>query len=231
MFERMAIYWAPPRDSALAAFGRNWLGSDPERDGAPAVLRETCGLDASLAGRATESPRRYGLHGTLKAPMRLAPGRTAESLVAALEGFAARRRRFRAGPFRLARLARYLALVPQEPTADLDWLAQQCETVFDRFRAPLDDAEAARRFAPGLSARRRGHVRDFGYPFVLSDFLFHITLAGPLENPELSRVETALRPVVAPFCEEPLAIDAIALLGDPGGGAPFRMIARFPLLR
>ena len=28
--QRYALYWAPRPDSALAAFGRAWLGADPE---------------------------------------------------------------------------------------------------------------------------------------------------------------------------------------------------------
>jgi hypothetical protein len=191
--------------------------------------RETYGLDATLAERAVASPRRYGLHATLKAPMRLKEESTAEALATALEAFAARRRRFWAGPPRLIRFERYLALVPQAPAADLDWLAQECETAFDGFRAPLDEHELARRMWPSMSAQQRELVTSFGYPFVLSHFIFHITLAGPLTDPELAQVEEALTPAVAPFCAEPLEIKEIVLLGDPGDGARFRMIRRFPL--
>ena len=188
------------------------------------------GLDCALAERAVASPRRYGLHATLKAPMRLREGRTAEELVGALKAFASRRRPASA-PVRLqvTRFARYLALTPQAPLADLDWLAQECETAFDTFRAPLDEADTARRVRPSMSAVQRDFVETFGYPFVLSEFRFHITLAGPLGEEELARVQQALAPAVAPFCAAPLDVREIVLLGDPGGDAPFRTIARLPL--
>jgi hypothetical protein len=227
-FERYAIYWAPSRGSALARFGQMWLGSDPET-GAPGSGREAFGLAAALAERAVASPQRYGLHATLKAPMKLKEADKAEALAAALGAFAARRRRFLAGPLRLTRFGRCLALVPQAPVADLDWLAQECETTFDSFRAPLDESELARRAQPGMSARQRELVASFGYPFVLSHFVFHITLAGPLEPAELALVEKALEPAVAPFCAGPMAVEEIALFGDPGEGGRFRMIGRFPL--
>ena len=50
---RYAIYYTPPPETALARFGAAWFARD-----AP-------GLDA---------PRRYGFHGTLKVPFRLAAG-------------------------------------------------------------------------------------------------------------------------------------------------------------
>lgn len=227
-FQRFAIYWAPLPNSPLADFGRSWLGSDNE-SGLLLPQRNACGLDASLAERAIASPRRYGLHGTLKAPMRLSDGRTAEELVEALRAFAFRRRPFRAGPLQLTRFARYLALTPQAPLADLDWLAQECETAFNTFRAPLDEAETARRMKPYMSETQRGFVAAFGYPYILSEFRFHITLAGPLDEENLSRVQQALAPAVAHLCSDPFEVRDIILFGDPGDGAPFRLIARFPL--
>lgn len=227
-FQRFAIYWAPPSESPLADFGRNWLGSD-SGTGALLAARNAYGLDTTLAERAVASPRRYGLHATLKAPMRLREGRTAEELVETLRTFASRRRPFRAGPLRLTRFTRYLALTPLPPLADLDWLAQECETAFDKFRAPLDEAETARRMSPHMNEAQRAFTAAFGYPFVLSEFCFHITLAGPLDEEELEPVAEALAPAVAPLCAEPLEVREIVLLGDPGHGAPFRPIARLPL--
>jgi hypothetical protein len=65
--ERYAIYWAPASGSALAEFGRRWLGSDPER-GAPSDRRDSFGLDPGLVERATVAPRRYGLQASMRLP-------------------------------------------------------------------------------------------------------------------------------------------------------------------
>ena len=80
-WRRHAIYFAAPAGSALARFGAEWLGWDPEAG-------ERRG-DFSLPGlplpraELVEAPRRYGFHATLKPPFRLAEGRGEEGLDAA----------------------------------------------------------------------------------------------------------------------------------------------------
>lgn len=227
--ERYAIYWAPAPGSALAEFGRRWLGSDPER-GAPSDRRDSFGLDPDLVERATAAPRRYGLHATMKAPFRLADGVEEAALAQALAAFCARRRRLHAGPLRLVRFARWLALIPSAPIADLDWLAAECVVAFDRFRAPLGPEDRERRGS--ISDPLQGlYMEQFGYPHVLAAFQFHITLAGPAEPAELDAIEAALRPQVAAFTEAPFAVEDLCWFGDPGGGAPFKVTSRAALMR
>jgi hypothetical protein len=226
-FERYAIYWVPRPDSALAEFGRLWLGGDAET-GAPSAQRDAFGLNADLVERATHSPRRYGLHATIKAPFRLAGMENEAALSEALAVFCARRRRARSGPLRLHRFTRFLALVPDSERADIEWLADECVTHFDRFRAPLSEADRARR-AGSLSPPEQQQFEQFGYPYIFSRFFFHVTLAGPLEEAELGRVEAALAPAVAPFTQDAFRMEDLCLSGDPGGGGLFRILGRYAL--
>src|SRR5262249_29815595 len=69
---RIALYYAPPPESAWWRAGCEWLGRDPE-NGRVFSACEMPGLDLRALTRA---PRRYGWHGTLVAPFRLAPGVT-----------------------------------------------------------------------------------------------------------------------------------------------------------
>lgn len=227
--QRYAIYWAPKTDSALAAFGRAWLGADQET-GEAVPERDYLGLDAQLVERATKAPRVYGLHATMKAPFRLAPGVEESALNDALAEFCARRRRFTTGPLRLARFGRWLALVPTAPHADLDWLADECVVRFDRFRSPLSQEDRARRgtIHDPLHAL---YMEQFGYPGIFSAFGFHITLAGPLAGPELDVLEAALRPATARFTETPFAVEDLCWFGDPGAGSLFRIRGRAALMR
>lgn len=227
-FERYAIYWAPRPDSALAVFARGWLGGDAET-GESVGVRQTYGLDADLVERAVASPRRYGIHATLKAPFRL-DGASEAELAAALTAFAARRRAARAGRLRLHRFARYLALMPASETSELDWLAAECVTHFDCFRAPLNGADRARR-ASAMSERDAAYFEQFGYPDIFERFMFHITLAGPLDAEALDAVEAALAPAVAPFTEVPFTAEDLCLFGDPGQGKLFRVLHRAPFKR
>jgi hypothetical protein len=227
-YERYAVYWLPGPRTALAAFARNWFGADPETGEAlPAPARH--GLDADLAERATASPRRYGCHATIKAPFRLRDGVSEADLSAELGRFCGRRRRARAGRLRLKRLSHYLALTLDSPTAEVDWLADECVTYFDRFRAPLSEADRARR--PGdLPPLARQHLEQFGYADIFSRFLFHVTLAGPLEAADLARAESALAPAVEPLTRAPFCIEDLCLCRDPGQGGLFKILNRHPLV-
>ncbi len=228
-YERYAIYWLPGPDTPLGCFARDWLGGDPET-GTAWPQRELYGLDADLVERATASPRRYGCHATIKAPFRLCDGASEADLSAALGRFCARRRRARSGRLRVHRLWRYLALTVADQAAEVDWLADECVTHFDSFRAPLSAADRARRphDLPPLALQ---HLEQFGYSDIFSRFLFHITLAGPLEAGELARVEAALTPALEPFTREPFAIGDLCLCGDPGQGGLFKVLSRHPLMR
>jgi Protein of unknown function (DUF1045) len=228
-YQRYAIYWAPKPQSGLAGLGRGWLGGDAET-GAAAYERAFLGLPPDLVEAAAASPRRYGLHATMKAPFRPASGIDAVAIGESLAAFCAARRRIRTGPLRLTRFSRFLALVPQPPRAELEWLADQCTTHFDRFRAPLGDADRARR-SGHLSPAESARFEQFGYPYIFDAFMFHVTLAGPLGDAELTRVEAALAPAVAAFGETGFEVEDLCLFGDPGDGGLFRNLGRYPLHR
>lgn len=228
MYQRYAIYWAPPAGSAMDRFGAAWFGRDAET-GAP-VEPDRHGLDPDLWERAVASPRRYALHGTMKAPFRPADAVSEADLSAALAAFCLHRRAFFTGPLHLVTFDRYLALGPTVPLSDLEWLAAQCVTAFDHFRAPLTDADRARR-PRDLPPNEAALLEQFGYPYIFHHFEFHITLAGPLDDADLARVREALRPAIAAFTVEPFRMDRLCLFGDPGDGLPFRLINRHALMK
>ena len=89
----------------------------------------------------------------------------------------------------------------------------------------------ARREAAGLTPRQRALLHRWGYPFVMDEYRFHMTLTGPLEQPERGRVAAILENVLAPYLAEPVAIDQLALFTQTHRVAPFRVVARFPLQR
>ncbi len=219
-FQRYAIYWTPQVHSGLASFGERWFG--------PAA--ETFGLDPDLAGRAVRNPARYGLHATLKAPFRLRGDLDEAALQQALDAFCAVRSAPSGGALVLASFQNYLGLVLRERTASIDWLAAECVTHFDRFRAPLDDTDRDRRAESSFTPVEREFFESFGYPYVLSQFRFHISLAGPLGPPELMKVSAALAPQLAESMTEPFEIEGITLLGERGDGH-FESLSRHRLGR
>ena len=216
-YQRYAIYWTPRPESDLAAFGARWFTG-------PAA---TSGLGAELAARAVKAPARYGLHATLKnAPFPLREDASEAELRRALDAFCATRRAPSGGAFMPAFFQGFFVLVLSRRTADIDWLAAECVTRFDAFRAP-----GGRSGVPPdgeLSAQEEAFVEEFGYPYVLSAFQFHVTLAGPLTGTELNEVAAALQPHLAPFLTAPAVIDGLSLLGELHGGGAFEIISRHP---
>jgi putative phosphonate metabolism protein len=225
MAARSAIYFAPAPGSHLEAFGCGWLGR--ALDGTPLAQPTIPGIDPARLFDITRSPRHYGFHGTLKAPFALAEGRSPEDLDAAVEAFARARGPF-AARLRVGSLGGFIALLPASASAALAALAADCVEAFDGFRAPLEQAEIARRRAAGLTPRQDRHLLRYGYPYVLDDFRFHMTLTERLQAPERDQVLALLAERAAPVCAQPLPIDAIAIFEQPARDAPFILRRRFP---
>ncbi len=227
---RHALYFAPPADHPLAALAAHWLGRDAWAD-QPLDRPAVPGIDEAKSDAITAFPRRYGFHGTLKAPFALAAGRTEADLAAAVEAFAQTQQSF-ACPLSVAALGRFIALRPTSPNEPLAQLAAACVEQFEPFRAPLDQAELDRRRSGDLTPRQDALLERYGYPYVMDEFRFHMTLTGPIEDEaERARICAALADLFAPHLEAPLRIDAIALFVEPERGVPFRAVRRFAFPR
>ena len=224
---RYALYAVPRPESALARFGARWLGWDIET-GAEVSPAETADLPEALHAAVTGDPRRYGFHGTLKAPFRLLDGWSEGDLIDAGAEFARRRRPISAAPLRMEALGSFLALRPAVPAPALDGLASDCVVWFERFRAPLTEAEVSRRRLGSLSPAQDELLVRWGYPFVFGEFRFHMTLTGALDADLRQRVMTALEPRLADVLATPLEVAELVLAIEPEPQARFRVLRRFP---
>jgi putative phosphonate metabolism protein len=224
MGARSAVYFAPAPGSALEAFGCGWLGR--ALDGTPLAQPVVPCIDPVRLFEITRSPRHYGFHGTLKAPFALATGRSAAALGEAVEAFARGRAPFEI-TLQVGSLGGFIAFVPATSSPALDTLAADCVEAFDGFRAPLDEAEIARRRTSGLSARQDRHLLRYGYPYVLDDFRFHMTLTERLQAPERDQVLALLAERAAPICARPLTIDAIAVFEQRSRETAFTLRRRY----
>ncbi len=227
MSARYAVYFAPPPGSALAEFGAVWLGRDCA-DGTARAQPAVDGLSPTRLAEITTSPRHYGFHGTLKPPFALADGCCEADLLAAVAAFAAARAGFDAPPLRVAALSGFTALVLSAPCPAMRDLAADCVRDLDRFRAPAGAAELARRRAAGLSPRQDALLRAWGYPYVMDEFRFHMTLTERLPAADRAVVMAALAPLAAPVTEAPLQVDGIAVFHQPDRESPFNLLRRFP---
>jgi Protein of unknown function (DUF1045) len=226
---RFAIYYAPSRDSSWWQAGCRWLGRDPETGEtfeAPVVPELAArGRDVAALSR---SPRRYGWHGTLVAPARRAPHVMPDDILDEALEWAYRQMAFDL-PVEPAALGRFVALRP----ASADGAAAIAAVAADALRnlAPLRAMPAAherqRRLEPGLSPRQQVLLERWGYPYVLDEFRFHMTLSDSLDDDGERAALLAWWLACAPPLG-PLHVDGAALFVEPAPGAPFVLWARLP---
>jgi putative phosphonate metabolism protein len=225
---RFAIYFTPPPNSRLARFGAAMLGYDCDSAREVAQLAVP-GIDpTALAGAAAE-PRRYGFHATLMAPFHLDAKTSEAALAAHLETFAARRTPAKLGRLVVGLIGGFVALIPAAPAADVVALAAECVRAFADYRAPLAPADRQRRITAGLTPAQIALLDRWGYPYVLDEFRFHMTLTGSLPATRREPWRAALAAAFAGAADDPVLIDAVSLVRQDDRGARFRVIARQPL--
>ena len=221
-FKRYAVYYAPaPGNFAQAA--AEWLGWDPARG--TEVTQPPFRPDMAAP---TADPRKYGFHGTIKPPFRLAQGVDAARLADAVAALACSLQPQHMPGLQFLSLEGFLALVPKGDQTALTRLAAIVVETLDPLRATLTEAEVARRRPDRLTPRQRALLDQFGYPYVMEEFQFHLTLSGPLTETD----HAALRPLAeahfTPHLPQPFVLDALSLFGEALDGR-FHLLHRYPL--
>jgi len=222
-FTRYAIYYAPAPKAEWATFATSWLGWDM-RAGRPVEHPQIPDISVS---QITRTPRKYGLHATLKPPFRLADGITQSDLEAACHTLSQRLSPVSLGQLQLTRMGRFLALC-QPSSPELSRFAGACVCDLDHLRAPLTPEELARRRKARLTQRQEGNLTTWGYPYVLDDFRFHVTLTGRLSDPDLKTVQSVLDHKLVPLLPLETVITDLALTGEDEAGC-LHLLHRFDL--
>lgn len=217
---RYAIYYTPPRPDPLTRLATSWLGRCAFTGEVFAPVA-TGRLSAAEVAYQTAAARRYGFHATLVAPFVLAEDQTEQGLRSALAAFCDAQEAFCVPRLKVGRIDGFFALAPETPSAWLDRLARDVVLAFDRFRAPLSEAERARRGGAHLTPPQLRNLLRWGDPYVFEDFRFHMTLTGRVDEAEATRVHRAIEEHFGPILDEPLEVGWLALFLEPEPGAPF----------
>lgn len=210
-----------PPVGPLADFGASWLGWDV---GQGCETRQP-----SLSGLRdiTMTPRKYGFHATLKPPFRLAEGQDVRALEAAASDLAVNLAPAICDGLELTILGGFLALTPQDDMQAVRRVAGACVRELDRFRAPASEAERVRRRKVGLSPPQEALLAQWGYPYVMEEFRFHMTLTSRLPQADFAVWSAAVRHHL-PDLPSLLVLDQIALCGEREDGR-FEVIHRYKL--
>lgn len=225
---RYAIYFSPAPDDPLTVAASEWLGRNAftgKTTDAPASLS----LPAEQWQQLVAEPRRYGFHATLKAPFELCEGRTEAELVDAFDRFAASAEVLEIPRVVIGQLGPFFALVPHALHPPLQAFAASIVRDFEPFRAPLSDADMARRKPERLTEAQRAHLMTWGYPHVMEEFRFHMTLTGPVDPALAPSIDEELQRRFSSYTNAPLTLDGLGLFVERSRGEPFIIHRRRPL--
>jgi 2'-5' RNA ligase len=232
MTTRYAVYYAPDPASALWRFGSAVLGYDAsEGQDVPPLL--PAGFTHEEWARATSEPRRYGFHATIKAPFRPMPATPEGAVVEAAERIARALAPVDLGRCHVSVIPSsegggFVAITPAAPPAALAFLERSVVEGFEPLRAPPSDAERARRRPDRLTERQRLNLERYGYPYVLEEFAFHMTLSGRLDDPKPVAAELA-RLARDNGVGETMVVDRLSIFRQDGESSRFRILSSHPM--
>ncbi len=228
---RCAIYFAPKVGGAWWTAGSEWLGRCAATNG---VLEQPqlAGVPRSLQRNLTAEPRRYGWHATLKAPFRIGLEHNLEDVVLRVRDIAAHHQAFDMPELRPDTRGGFLALRPVGDHARINALAASCVRELHSFAAPLSELDLARRRKSNLTPEQNQLLMAWGYPYVMEQFRFHLSLTGALGavSPELQ--QAWVKGAQVHFQQLPICrFDRISIFVEPTSGADFQFFQAIPLCR
>ena len=228
---RHAAYFAPALQSQAWELGSRWLGRCAHRL-IPLEQPQFGHLGSEWFENLTRSPRLYGWHATLKAPFELKSNASLDELQMAFQLLAQKTVSAFHVPLKLVEMGDFLALVPSQPSPDLQLFEAHCVRELHPLALPLSEAERKRRTGTGLTLRQTELLLEWAYPYVMDQFQFHMTLSGSLHNvdPHLkSDLKAAAQEWFAPLLVNGIDIDAVTWFSQDQQHGDFRWVERFEL--
>lgn len=221
---RVALYFAPACPSDWWTAGSAWLGRCALTD-QPRLQPAVPGWTPAAFAALTAEPRRYGWHATLKAPFRLAPGQTLQGMRQAVRALCQGRPAFELPPLQVSTQGQFLALRPLSTLPALERLAADAVRQLHPWAAPLTAEELAHRRRAPLSAAQDALLQAWGYPHVMDQFRFHLSLTGALRDVPADALADLLAAAADHFRHlPPCRVDRVSLFVEPAPGAPMRLL-------
>lgn len=219
---RYAVYFTPPQDDPLTRAAASWLGRDAF-GGHALPEGKPDGFSSQEFAYNTAEPRRYGFHATIVAPFALNPAKTDESLIEAFDRFCMAWSRFGAR-LEVTSILSFVAIMEAERSDTLNAMAAEAVEYFNPFLATLSDADIARRKPESLTSHQLVMLQRWGYPYVMDEFRFHMTLSSSLDEAARVRMKMAANARFDEFLAEPVEIGGLGLFVEHESGAPFTVL-------
>jgi hypothetical protein len=134
------------------------------------------------------------------------------------------------GPLELSLLdPGFPVLIPKNTSTALTELEERLVKTFCSFSQPIEPEDLARR--EPLTARQRALAKKWGYPYVLDQFRYHLTLGDPITEgqEDLNRDKLnyldLLRSLLNDDVTSELKIDSLCLCRQATKDSPFKVIS------
>jgi hypothetical protein len=211
--------------------GCEWLGRD-KKGGLTDVRTKIAGIESDRLATLLKGPRSYGLHGTLKPTFELRPGAIEEGLLKVAETFARSFSPLEIPALELGEIGYIVSLVPESSSDALEDIATACVRAFDGFRRPLTDQEEQSYKRNRLTVHQRKMLEHWGYPYVMEEFDFHISLTDPvIDEEERATLMVAADRAAAGILGKALTMRELTVFSQKSAGSSMSIIARLPFGR
>lgn len=215
-YKRYAVSWVPSFGDAYHQFGFSWTGwcSEAGEWADVAARAQTAALRSDLPMAICDR----GLFGNIRSPFRLATGRSWWALDRALDA--------------LARQTRSIALPGVKLCVDsgrVGWVSAQR---IPALKTLLDQTARAVRLPQAVPAPAHPSIDAKAKHIPIEDRSherFFIPLTDELEPMAAKLLTERLQEPLSQLMRLPLEINDLALMGDPGGGRPWRLVERYHL--
>ncbi len=204
VYEEYAIHWVPRQGNALARFGAGWTGWCADRGGVESdpEVRELARQQRQTLG----SVALHGIHANLVAPFKLERDQSLWLLHDVLDETAARSSAVTLPVMELGIADGKVALVLSKPSSEAVSLMSRLS------RAAMPFVSGGNTGSPARTPAN-----------------FEVPLTDRLEPSAAHQVVTDLRPILSPILCHQQIVNDLALMGNPGGGRPWRLLERFAL--
>ncbi len=223
---RFALYYAPRPQTALAEAASTWLGRDHENRACS--RKESKTLEEKRFAKLTRTPLHYGFHGTLKPPFRLHDATSKKLLCEEIDRFCNQRSPFLLAGLEVGWLGSFLCLRPVKSSDQMNTLARDTVRRFDSFREVMSLVELEKRRTLGLTPQQDALLVQWGYPYVMDEFRFHLTLSSKIKDAKEGKLlEEEARRHFSPGLLLDIPIDGISLFVETDG-QPMTLLRFFP---
>ena len=222
---RYAVYYSPEDNSELALYGHQVLGRRGDSKALESAYSDC--PDRQLAIALSATPAHYGFHATLKAPFHLAVHTNEQQLLDAVEALAHKQSVIPLQTLRPRLLSEFIALTLTPQPQAVAILAEHCVKQLEPFRASLSQEDILKRKPHQLTEQQRDYLYQYGYPHVLSEFRFHMTLTGQVLPAEHEAHVSWLTELYDRQVIEVPVLDRLAVFWQPNRETPFLRLAQF----